>query len=204
MRIAITGNKKTIEYLVTISDSIEWIITQNVTQWNDYTDIDGYFNMEDNSWIENYSGFKKPVLINSVAQTLQSQHHGQHVVRINGWNGFLERNNWEIAGDLQSGHVDILNALKKEYTSLPDEPGFIAPRILAMIINEAYFAKEQQVSTESEIDVAMKLGTNYPKGPFEWKEEIGIHNISALLEALSASDKRYHPSSLLSIEAKSV
>lgn len=45
--------------------------------------------------------------------------------------------------------------------------GFTVPRTLAMIINEAYFALEENVASASDIDRAMKFGVNYPKGPFE-------------------------------------
>ncbi len=46
-----------------------------------------------------------------------------------------------------------------------------------MIVNEAFFAFGEKISTIEEIDMAMKLGTNYPNGPFEWAEKIGIENI---------------------------
>ncbi len=45
---------------------------------------------------------------------------------------------------------------------------------MAMIINEAWHALAEEVSTKNEIDTAMKLGTNYPYGPFEWAEKIGL------------------------------
>ena len=70
-----------------------------------------------------------------------------------------------------------------------------------MIINEAYFALEEEVSTKDEIDIAMKLGTNYPFGPFEWAERIGVENVYELLNHLSISNKRYKPSRLLQKEA---
>ena len=67
----------------------------------------------------------------------------------------------------------------------PDDYGFIAARIIAMIINEAYYALQENVSTKQQIDIAMKLGTNYPYGPFEWSEKIGIEKIYLLLKKLS-------------------
>lgn len=66
-----------------------------------------------------------------------------------------------------------------------DEPGLVAARVISMIINEAYFALGEKVSTQQNIDLAMKLGTNYPYGPFEWAEKIGIKNIYRLLEKLT-------------------
>ena len=70
-----------------------------------------------------------------------------------------------------------------------------------MIINEAYFALESNISTKEEIDIAMKLGTNYPFGPFEWSKKIGLKKIYLLLNELSKQDKRYEPSTLLTNEA---
>ena len=70
-----------------------------------------------------------------------------------------------------------------------------------MIINEAYFAVEDNVSSKTEIDTAMKLGTNYPHGPFEWAGLIGNKNILALLQQLYVTDRRYKPSELLIKEA---
>jgi 3-hydroxybutyryl-CoA dehydrogenase len=43
----------------------------------------------------------------------------------------------------------------------------------------------------------MKLGTNYPHGPFEWAEMIGTENILALLQKLNVTDSRYRPCELL-------
>jgi 3-hydroxybutyryl-CoA dehydrogenase len=57
------------------------------------------------------------------------------------------------------------------------------------------------VSTKKETDIAMKLGTNYPYGPFEWAEKIGLKNIAALLTALCKEENRYQPSPLLLKEA---
>jgi len=136
-----------------------------------------------------------------VSKTLSEFNHPKNVVRINGWNGFFENKTWELSGLISEKHLVVIEALNKKFIVLPDEPGFVAPRVIAMIINEAYFAKDEGVSTELEIDMAMKLGTNYPKGPFEWKNEIGITNIFSLLSVLKIKDKRYQPSSLLVKEA---
>ena len=88
----------------------------------------------------------------------------------------------------------ILKAIGKKYITVNDEPGFVSATVIAMIINEAFFAKAEEVSSEADIDTAMKLGTNYPYGPFEWSKKIGVKNIYALLKKLSATDGRYTPS----------
>ena len=124
-------------------------------------------------------------------------------VRINGWPGFLRRPVIEASGrseDNKRVAVEVFNCFNKKTEWVADVPGFITARIISMIINEAYFALEQQVSTKDEIDIAMKSGTNYPYGPFEWSKLIGIKNIYSLLTELSRLDKRYQPSDRLKQE----
>lgn len=77
-------------------------------------------------------------------------------------------------------------------------PGFIFPRTIVQIINEAYFALEEEVASKEDINRAMKFGVNYPKGPFEWSE--GREDIvKTLLNELhkSTQDKRYIASKLI-------
>ena len=95
----------------------------------------------------------------------------------------------------------VLSQFNKTPEWLDDISGFIAPRVISSIINEAYFALSEGVSTKEEIDTAMKLGTNYPYGPFEWSRKIGLKNIATLLTKLSAEEERYTPSKLLLEEA---
>ena len=76
-------------------------------------------------------------------------------------------------------------------------PGFPRHYVINPRINEAFFALEDGVSTMDEIDLAMKLGTNYPYGPFEWHNKIGLQNIYNLLKSLSEKDKCYSVSPLL-------
>ncbi len=77
-------------------------------------------------------------------------------------------------------------------------PGFIVPRTIATITNEAYFALEDQVASASDIDRAMKFGVNYPRGPFEWtrgKEKVIVQVLDLLKE--KTNDPRYIASRLL-------
>lgn len=68
----------------------------------------------------------------------------------------------------------------------------ILERIVAQLVNEASFAAEEGVAEPSDIDAAMKLGLNHPRGPFEWAEEIGAKRIEAVLDALhDGTDERY-------------
>lgn len=121
-----------------------------------------------------------------------------HYVRINAWNGFLERPVIEIAAGKHAVAVkSVMDKLGWPVTFVPDVPGMVAARIIAMIINEAFFAWGDKVSSKTDIDTAMKLGTNYPYGPFEWCERIGIRHIHQLLSILSKEDERYTPAPAL-------
>ena len=63
----------------------------------------------------------------------------------------------------------------------------LALRVISCIVNEAFLVLSEGVATAEDIDRAMKLGANYPKGPFEWLEEIGAHSIVETLDSLRAT-----------------
>ena len=77
-----------------------------------------------------------------------------------------------------------------------DSPAFIAPRILAMIVNLACEAAQIGIGAPDDIDVAMRLAQNYPRGPFEWGEWLGpqrVHDMLRQMQEITGSD-RYRPS----------
>jgi 3-hydroxybutyryl-CoA dehydrogenase len=69
---------------------------------------------------------------------------------------------------------------------LADAPGLVVARTVAMLINEAADAVQQGVCTAQGADTAMKLGVNYPAGPFEWLAAWGRREVIRVLEALDA------------------
>jgi 3-hydroxybutyryl-CoA dehydrogenase len=75
----------------------------------------------------------------------------------------------------------------------------IAARVLATIVNEAASAVADGVATSAAVDTAMRLGTNYPSGPLEWGERIGLDHVLHTLDALHAAvpDGRYRAVPLL-------
>lgn len=125
-------------------------------------------------------------------------------VRFNGWKTMLGRNLMELATtdtETMAATEKLLPFLNRKAEWVPDQPGFITARIISMIINEAYLALEEAVSTKEDIDMAMQSGTGYPYGPFAWSRLIGITEIEKLLLKLSAISHRYQPSRLLQQEA---
>ncbi|MEI6263960.1 MAG: 3-hydroxyacyl-CoA dehydrogenase family protein [Sphingobacteriia bacterium] len=135
---------------------------------------------------------QQPVFINAVVQFGESI--PSNCIRFNGWSGFLHELSIEIASsnsNLLDQGVQLLSKLKKKALIAPNQPGMVSARVVAMIVNEAYFALGEAISSKKDIDTAMKLGTNYPFGPFEWSEKIGLKNIYSLLQKLNESSARY-------------
>ena len=93
----------------------------------------------------------------------------------------------------------FLRALGKETVRIKDGAGAIFPRILSAIINEAVRSLDEGVAQAEEIDVGMRLGTNYPLGPLRWADQIGLDEVLAVLEGLQreTGDDRYRPAPLL-------
>ena len=93
----------------------------------------------------------------------------------------------------------LFKSIGKETVRVKDTPGLTFPRILSLIINEAARSLEEGVATAEEIDVAMRLGVNYPQGPLRWADQIGLDEVLAVLEGLQreTGDDRYRPAPLL-------
>lgn len=124
-------------------------------------------------------------------------------VRINGWPGFLGSLVEACTADAAAATAAeaVLARWGKKPEWVPDVPGMIAPRIILSIINEAYFTLSEGIATREAIDTAMKLGTAYPFGPFQWAQRIGMHRVVGLLQLLARTESRYEPCTLLVKEA---
>ncbi len=194
MKIVVIADEKAFEIIKNSNSDAEWLRLSSPAILSQHPDADACFDLRSERATDEILLAGKPCFINSVLQPLSA---GKNIIRFNGWNGFLENDTWEVSGDVGENARLVLSFLNKTIIETADEPGFISPRIIAMIINEAYYAKDEAVSTEGEIDTAMKLGTNYPHGPFEWAKKIGHKNIVALLQKLAETDTRYQPAASL-------
>jgi len=83
--------------------------------------------------------------------------------------------------------------------AVPPLDSYIFARVLVTIINEAMFAFAEGVASKEDIDTALRLGTNYPRGPMQWAEQIGPDRCATLLRALNSTvgDDRFAPAKLL-------
>jgi 3-hydroxybutyryl-CoA dehydrogenase len=185
-----------------ISDSVEFVWADSmrsllIIDADVYFDLNYEFDTARNSQLKRL--LPRPVFINSVIHT--SKQVNRSFIRINAWPGMLNRDVVEISysPDSDAGEQvkEIFDTMNWNYAVVPDTPGMITPRIVSMIINEAWYALEENVSTRSEIDTAMKLGTNYPYGPFEWGDKIGLEKIRSLLRVLGETEARYIVAPLL-------
>jgi 3-hydroxybutyryl-CoA dehydrogenase len=93
----------------------------------------------------------------------------------------------------------FLGAQGVELERVGDCSGLVLRRVLYAIINEAAFALWEGVASREDIDLGMKLGTNYPAGPLEWADAIGLDEVHAGLAGLQEEmgEDRYRPCPLL-------
>lgn len=82
---------------------------------------------------------------------------------------------------------------------VPDQAGGVGFRLVALLVNEAVSALAEQVSSPQELDLAMRLGTGYPRGPLAWGHLIGWPQVLAGLNGLfdELGEDRYRPHPLL-------
>jgi 3-hydroxybutyryl-CoA dehydrogenase len=80
-----------------------------------------------------------------------------------------------------------------------DAPGLVLGRVICQLVNEAHFAVGDGVASAADVDTAVRLGLNHPRGPFEWCEAIGARRVVTILDALriELGEERYRVAPLL-------
>lgn len=115
------------------------------------------------------------------------------------------RSTVEIAAALQSAPAAVSaseafwQGLGLECVRVADGPGLVRARIVCALVNEAAAALAEGVATAADIDTAMRLGTNYPRGPLAWGDLIGLDVVLGVMRGLQEEfgEDRYRPSPLL-------
>lgn len=92
----------------------------------------------------------------------------------------------------------VAENMSKETVIVNEFPGFVTSRISAMVGNEAFYMLQEGLGTPEDIDKAIKLGLNYPMGPFELGDLVGLdtrlNNLRYLHQTLG---EKYRPAPLL-------
>lgn len=99
---------------------------------------------------------------------------------------------------IRDGVVALL-AQGRAVTAIKDSPGFIGQRICAMVANLGCEMAQIGLAAPTDIDLAMRLGLNYPLGPLELADSIGTERVFHILGSLQSltGDDRYRPSQWL-------
>jgi 3-hydroxybutyryl-CoA dehydrogenase len=89
-------------------------------------------------------------------------------------------------------------------TACRDSPGFIAQRIVSMIVNIGCSIAQSRTAQPADIDKAVTLGLNYPNGPFKFADILGVERVYRVLAAMyrTYGDPRYRPNIWLTRRAK--
>ena len=93
----------------------------------------------------------------------------------------------------------FFRSLGKHVEWVGDAPGLVLGRIVCQLVNEAAFACREGVGSPQDVDVAMRAGYNYPRGPLEWADEIELDHVLSTLDSLyeELKEERYRAAPLL-------
>lgn len=94
----------------------------------------------------------------------------------------VDRRSFDMPGELHEAVRRFFAGAVDGDASITEQ--YIVSRVLATIINEAALAVDDGVAAEGDIDIAMKLGTNYPFGPLALADRIGRYTCAAMLRAM--------------------
>lgn len=205
MKILIIGDEENFnEFREKFRGDHEYTFLNDITSPKYLHGKDVVFDFKIDESPDNFECYKAsngvPVFLNAVKTSLTELtfYNGKSndLYGFNGLPGFLNREVVEVSTvDGKNDEVlqKIFSKLESKYEVVEDRVGMVTPRIIFMIINEAYYTVQEGTASKQDIDLGMKLGTNYPYGPFEWLEKIGIHHVYETLEAIyeDTKDERY-------------
>lgn len=208
MKILVTGEKERAEELrqrLSALKDLELDYTDGDDE-EDYAEYDAIFDLnfdDDPSALAFYAPLReKAVFVSSVKTSLNEAVYAAgtkvkcRLFGINALPTFLTQSTWEVSlfRKFETPELDkLMKLLQVDYVPVEDRVGLVKPRVIFMIINEACYTLQEGTASIEDIDMGMKLGTNYPYGPFEWCDKIGITSVFETLAALyeDTKDERY-------------
>jgi 3-hydroxybutyryl-CoA dehydrogenase len=94
----------------------------------------------------------------------------------------------ETSDDALEVAQDIFESIGRSVVLVENHAGLFLGRTVGSIVNEAVYVVQDEIATPEDVDLAMRLGTNYPRGPIEWGQEIGGDRIARILQRLAAQE----------------
>lgn len=196
MKIWIQGSDERYNELVKILPDGVDIHHNHPLSGNDLYDL--YFDLEldeDPERIVQYQSLAGILVVSAVKMSLSEMiqfNDGDLNTKMIGLNclpGMLKKNAIEMSAlPFEEDAKALVDKLSKdlgwECKLVADRVGMVTPRIICMIINEACYTLQEGTAEKEDIDQSMRLGTNYPHGPFAWANKIGIQNVYEVLAAL--------------------
>ncbi|MDA8895888.1 3-hydroxyacyl-CoA dehydrogenase family protein [Bacteroidia bacterium] len=212
MKIAVIGQPSQLTSFDKLNLSASYELVQdtaNLKNYDVFIDLD--FDNSDRTILDYTESDSTWVLLNMVKSQLEDEfasvganYNGEKIIGMNAIPTFLERSTLEYCNPFEVDLGSFPHAdLGWETLELVDSRvGMITPRIIFMIINEAYYTVQEGTANKADIDTAMKLGTAYPMGPFEWCERAGLENVYETLEAIyeDTKEERYKICPLMKTE----
>ena len=141
----------------------------------------------------------------SITQLAATVEHPERFIGVHFFNPVPMMALVEVIRGLQTSDSTYAQALLltekvgKTPISAGNRPGFVVNRILAPMINEAIFVRQEGLASAEDIDTGMRLGCNQPIGPLALADLIGLDTLLAIMEAFHEgfSDSKYRPAPLL-------
>jgi 3-hydroxybutyryl-CoA dehydrogenase len=119
---------------------------------------------------------------------IQEQMVGEGKLGRKSGEGFYSYGNGPHRGEDPDPRLETPTLAAEDLSRIHPAGPAILPRLFAQIANEAAFALEEEVGSPEDMDTAMRLGFNWPRGPLELTELIGPERAVALLEELRSRD----------------
>ncbi len=206
MKALVVGDKKRYEELLLKLPST--VTTKHYNYWEiaEGNDYDLVFDLNFDDFIHNldYIALRTsvPVFVCAVKKSMSQAafdfKEALHckLIGMNALPGFINRELLELSLFKKEDAPQVAALMQQlgwKYKIVDDRAGMVTPRIICMIINEACFTLQEGTASMNDIDLSMKLGTNYPYGPFEWADRIGIKDVYEALDAIynDTRDERY-------------
>ncbi len=101
--------------------------------------------------------------------------------------------------DTLSKTLEFVHSLGKETVTVKDSPGFVTSRMMCLILNEAVKMRENELASIEDIDKILRLSFNWPLGPFQLLDLIGIDIVTAVLNTIynETGWERFKPAVLM-------